>query len=133
MFHCIGLVKPEFFLKLIFCKPQLLIRAEEIDDFIKLKIKPGIFQHVFLQFPEPFVCLLCSLDCNISPLLHLCMFLSTGMAPEVWLPPLCRPQNVSAALSSSHAVRYRCHAAPLRSQRHRDSGQQHYRVSHTPL
>lgn len=60
------------------------------------------------------------------------IFLSTGMAPEVWLPPTCRPQNVSAAFCPSHAVRYRCHAAPLRPQCHRNSGQQHYRVSHKP-
>lgn len=57
-------------------------------------------------------------------------FLFAGMAAALWLPPFCRPQNVSAALCSSHAVCYRCHAAPLRSQCHRDAGQQHYRVSH---
>lgn len=57
-------------------------------------------------------------------------FLSTGMAAAVRLPAFCRPQNVSAALGSSHAVCYRCHAAPLRSQCHGDAGQQHHRVSH---
>lgn len=74
---------------------------------------------------------LCSLSCNVSPTACVCVFFSIGMAPAVWLPPVCRPQNVCAALCSSHAVCYRCHAAPLRSQCHRDSGQQHYRVSHT--
>lgn len=60
-------------------------------------------------------------------------FLSTGMAAAVRLPAFCRPQNVSAALRSSHAVCYRCHAAPLRSQCHGDAGQQHHRVSHVHL
>lgn len=60
-----------------------------------------------------------------------CASSSTGMASAVRLPPFRRPQNVSAALSSSYAVRYRCHAAPLRPQRHREPGQQHHRVSHT--
>lgn len=63
----------------------------------------------------------------------MCMFLSTVMAPEVRLPPPCRPQNVGAAFCSSHAVRYRCHAAPLRPQCHRVPGQQHCRVSHAAL
>lgn len=71
-----------------------------------------------------------TLYCDVSPLSP-SLFLSIGMAPEVWLPPICRPQNVSAAFCSSHAVRYRCHAAPLRPQCHRDSGRHHYRVSHT--
>lgn len=57
-------------------------------------------------------------------------FLSTGMAAAVRLPAFCRPQNVSAALRSGHAVCYRCHAAPLRPQCHGDAGQQHDRVSH---
>lgn len=73
-----------------------------------------------------------------SPLLTVsaCFFLSpssTGMASAVRLPPFRRPQNVSAALPSSDAVRYRCHAAPLRPQRHGESGQQHHRVSGTRL
>lgn len=66
---------------------------------------------------------------HLPPSVPLYIFV-TGMAPEVWIPPFCRPQNVSAALCSSNAVCYRCHAAPLWSQCHRDTGQQHYRVSH---
>ena len=71
------------------------------------------------------------LQCLTVPSLSSYFFV--GMAPEVWLPPCSRPQNVSAAFCPSHAVRYRCHAAPLRPQHHRDSGQPHCRVSHAAL
>lgn len=67
---------------------------------------------------------------HLSPI-SVCFPAPTGMASAVRLPPFRRPQNVSAALSSSDAVRYRCHAAPLRPQHHRESGQQHHRVSQT--
>lgn len=83
-----------------------------------------------LPRPQSVRCIPMTVPPDLFLFLHV---LSTGMAPEVWLPPFCRPQNVSAALCSSHAVCYRCHAAPLRSQCHGDPGQQHYRVSRPSL
>lgn len=92
-----------------------------------------LLQETFLSARDdafgPRLCCVCSRRLTVD---SVCL-LSAGMAAALRLPPVCRPQNVSAALCSSHAVRYRCHAAPLRAQCHRDAGQHHRRVSPSHL